>query len=101
MCKRVGRWGQEHFYFDTNGPMISDMQYRITAWHRILNEFGANISVKRMRKSVIEKPGVDRKNIAWSVYRRKKKVGYAGFFKACTKNFNRFVCINVSVKKTI
>jgi len=30
--------------------MISDMQYRITAWHRILNEFAANINVKRMRE---------------------------------------------------
>jgi len=27
-----------------NGTMVSDMQYHITAWHRILNEFGANLS---------------------------------------------------------
>jgi len=27
-----------------NGTMVSDMQYHITAWHRILNELGANLN---------------------------------------------------------
>lgn len=37
------------FLFDLNGTMIDDMQYHITAWHRILNELGAGISLDRMR----------------------------------------------------
>lgn len=37
------------FLFDLNGTMINDMQYHITAWHRILNELGAGISMERMR----------------------------------------------------
>jgi beta-phosphoglucomutase len=38
------------FLFDLNGTMIDDMQYHITAWHQILNELGANISLERMKK---------------------------------------------------
>jgi beta-phosphoglucomutase-like phosphatase (HAD superfamily) len=38
------------FLFDLNGTMINDMQYHISAWHRILNEFGANISMEKMRE---------------------------------------------------
>jgi len=38
------------FLFDLNGTMIDDMQYHIVAWHRILNELGANISLERMRE---------------------------------------------------
>ena len=37
------------FLFDMNGTMVNDMQYHIVAWHRILNEFGAGISVERMK----------------------------------------------------
>jgi beta-phosphoglucomutase len=37
------------FIFDMNGTMIDDMQYHITAWHRILNSLGANISLERMK----------------------------------------------------
>ena len=33
-----------------NGTMINDMQYHISAWHRILNDFGANISMERMKE---------------------------------------------------
>lgn len=29
--------------------MIDDMQYHITAWHRILNNLGANISMEKMK----------------------------------------------------
>lgn len=32
--------------FDLNGTMIDDMQYHINAWHKILNELGAEISVE-------------------------------------------------------
>ena len=38
------------FLFDMNGTMIDDMQYHIQAWHRILNDLGANISISRMKE---------------------------------------------------
>ena len=38
------------FIFDLNGTMIDDMQYHITAWHRILNGLGANISMEKMKE---------------------------------------------------
>ncbi len=38
------------FLFDLNGTMIDDMQYHIKAWHRIVNELGANISLERMKE---------------------------------------------------
>lgn len=42
--------GIKAFLFDMNGTMINDMQYHISAWHRILNEFGAGISMGKMRQ---------------------------------------------------
>ena len=33
------------YLFDLNGTMIDDMSYHIRAWHRILNELGANINI--------------------------------------------------------
>jgi beta-phosphoglucomutase len=38
------------FLFDLNGTMINDMHYHITAWHKILNEFGANITLEQMKQ---------------------------------------------------
>lgn len=38
------------FLFDLNGTMIDDMQYHIRAWHKILNELGANISMEQMKE---------------------------------------------------
>jgi beta-phosphoglucomutase len=38
------------FLFDLNGTMINDMPYHVNAWHRILNELGANISLDRMKQ---------------------------------------------------
>lgn len=38
------------FLFDLNGTMIDDMSYHIKAWHRILNDHGANISLERMKE---------------------------------------------------
>ena len=38
------------FLFDLNGTMIDDMAYHIQAWHRILNELGANISLERAKE---------------------------------------------------
>jgi beta-phosphoglucomutase family hydrolase len=38
------------FLFDLNGTMIDDMQYHVTAWHRIFNDLGANISMERMKE---------------------------------------------------
>ena len=37
------------FLFDLNGTMIDDMDYHINAWHRILNELGANLSLERVK----------------------------------------------------
>jgi beta-phosphoglucomutase len=38
------------FLFDLNGTMIDDMQYHIRAWHRILNDLGADISLGQMKE---------------------------------------------------
>lgn len=38
------------FLFDLNGTMIDDMQYHIGAWHKILNDLGADISLQRMKE---------------------------------------------------
>jgi len=38
------------FLFDLNGTMINDMSYHITAWHRIMNELGAHITLERMKQ---------------------------------------------------
>lgn len=37
------------FLFDLNGTMIDDMAYHISAWHRILNSLGADISLEQMK----------------------------------------------------
>ena len=38
------------FLFDLNGTMIDDMPYHIKAWHQILNELGAGISMQKMKE---------------------------------------------------
>lgn len=38
------------FLFDLNGTMINDMSFHIRAWHRILNELGADISIERVKE---------------------------------------------------
>ncbi|TMI66035.1 MAG: HAD family phosphatase [Bacteroidetes bacterium] len=38
------------FLFDLNGTMIDDMEYHIKAWHRILNDLGADLSVERVKE---------------------------------------------------
>ncbi len=38
------------FLFDLNGTMIDDMPYHIQAWHRILNNLGARISLEQMKQ---------------------------------------------------
>lgn len=38
------------FIFDLNGTMIDDMPYHIQAWHRILNELGARLSLERVKE---------------------------------------------------
>lgn len=38
------------FIFDLNGTMIDDMSWHIKAWHRILNELGADISYDRVKE---------------------------------------------------
>lgn len=38
------------FLFDMNGTMIDDMPYHIKAWHRILNELGADITLEKTKE---------------------------------------------------
>jgi beta-phosphoglucomutase len=38
------------FLFDLNGTMIDDMHYHVSAWHRILNSLGANITLQQMKE---------------------------------------------------
>jgi beta-phosphoglucomutase len=38
------------FIFDLNGTMIDDMPYHIRAWHRILNELGAQLSMEQTKQ---------------------------------------------------
>lgn len=38
------------FLFDLNGTMINDMSYHIKAWHRILNDLGADITWEQMKQ---------------------------------------------------
>ena len=45
------------FLFDLNGTMIEDMTYHIKAWHRILNEHGANISLEQVKEECYGKNG--------------------------------------------
>lgn len=37
------------FLFDLNGTMIDDMHYHISAWHKILNDLGANITYEESK----------------------------------------------------
>lgn len=37
------------FLFDLNGTMVNDMPYHVKAWHRILNELGADMSMEQMK----------------------------------------------------
>jgi beta-phosphoglucomutase len=38
------------FLFDLNGTMINDMPYHIKAWHRILNDLGATLTLDQMKR---------------------------------------------------
>lgn len=38
------------FLFDLNGTMIDDMQYHIDAWHGILKDLGATITLEEMKQ---------------------------------------------------
>lgn len=37
------------YLFDLNGTLINDMEYHIRAWHRILNELGANLTYEQAK----------------------------------------------------
>jgi len=37
------------FLFDLNGTMIDDMPYHIKAWHRIVNQLGANLTLDQVK----------------------------------------------------
>ena len=38
------------FLFDMNGTMVDDMQYHVIAWHKIVNEMGANLSLEEVKE---------------------------------------------------
>jgi len=38
------------FLFDLNGTMVNDMPYHIEAWHNILNDLGANLSIEKVKE---------------------------------------------------
>jgi beta-phosphoglucomutase len=38
------------FLFDLNGTMIDDMPYHISAWHKILKDFGANLTEEETKQ---------------------------------------------------
>ena len=37
------------FLFDLNGTMVNDMPYHVKAWHTILTDLGADITMERMK----------------------------------------------------
>ena len=41
---------QKAFLFDLNGTMIDDMDFHMKAWHQILNDLGADISLAQMKE---------------------------------------------------
>ena len=41
--------------FDLNGTMINDMKYHVSAWYRILNEMGANVTVEKIKEEAYGK----------------------------------------------
>jgi len=45
------------FLFDLNGTMINDMDFHIRAWHRILNDLGANIGMEEVKRECYGKNG--------------------------------------------
>ncbi len=45
------------FLFDLNGTMINDMDFHIRAWHRILNNLGANIGMEEVKSECYGKNG--------------------------------------------
>jgi HAD superfamily hydrolase (TIGR01509 family) len=38
------------FLFDLNGTMVDDMHYHIKAWHKILTDLGANLTLQQMKE---------------------------------------------------
>jgi beta-phosphoglucomutase family hydrolase len=45
------------FLFDLNGTMVDDMNYHITAWHRIVNDLGANLTLEQVKAECYGKNG--------------------------------------------
>lgn len=41
---------KKNFLFDLNGTMVNDMDYHITAWHQVFNNWGASISWEHMKE---------------------------------------------------
>lgn len=45
------------FIFDMNGTMIDDMGFHINAWHAIVNQLGANLTLQQMKEECYGKNG--------------------------------------------
>ncbi len=45
------------FIFDLNGTMIDDMSFHILVWQKIVNDFGANLSLEEVKKQCYGKNG--------------------------------------------
>lgn len=43
------------FLFDMNGTMIDDMQYHTRAWHKVLNELGAGLTLEQTKEHMYGK----------------------------------------------
>ncbi|MFT3680241.1 MAG: HAD family phosphatase [Ferruginibacter sp.] len=67
------------FLFDLNGTMIDDMHYHIKAWHRIMNDNGAGISIERMKEECYGKNEevIERILPGKFTYEEKSRMGYA------------------------
>ena len=67
------------FLFDLNGTMIDDMGYHIKAWHTLLNQLGANISLERTKEECYGKNGelLERVFPGRFSEEEKNKIGYA------------------------
>lgn len=45
------------FIFDLNGTMIDDMHFHIMVWQKIVNSYGANLSIEAVKKQCYGKNG--------------------------------------------
>ena len=68
------------FLFDLNGTMINDMPYHIKAWHRIVNDLGARLSLEQVKQECYGKNEEVLERIFPGRYteEEKSKIGFNG-----------------------